>query len=369
MKSSISFLTTVASLLSVASATTPSCEGPEIAVLGHKSPDTDAIASAIIYAWELRNPTFRSIASVVQCAVPYINTHEPNKETLFVLEYFGVDIPEIMDSVNNETIFATVDTNNIDEMPNGAAEHVADNLHSIVDHHKLTGLVTTKPLIVDVRNLGSAGSVLYHRSIEAGRSIPGIHNTATEIEDDGSLNIAGLMLATILSDTLNLLSPTTTQLDIDAVSYLAPLAGVDNTDDFFFHMIAAKSDISGDIALDLMMLDSNVYSFEDGTGAAFKLRVSVLESGVPKDPLALATNNELQDACEVQLTLDQAQDDSVRDVLFFVIDILNKTAIYVPCSGNSHDYALKLVTGGNFPDMLGKPVEHNCGTIFLDGVV
>ena len=70
-----------------------SCVCKEIAVFGHRSPDTDAISSAIIYAWELRNPTNTTIDPEPICAVPYANSDSPNKETIFVLDYFDIEAP------------------------------------------------------------------------------------------------------------------------------------------------------------------------------------------------------------------------------------------------------------------------------------
>ncbi|KAL3912424.1 MAG: hypothetical protein SGARI_001165 [Bacillariaceae sp.] len=337
------------------------CVGAEIAVFGHRSPDTDAVSSAIIYAWELHNPTPTSTNTHSLCAVPYVNSDAPNKETLFVLDYFGVDVPEIITSVDSNTIFATVDTNNIDEMPDGAAAVVSDNIHSIVDHHKLTGLVTTDPLVADLRNIGSAGSVLYHRSREVNRIIPGVN------DPNGNINIAGLMLATILSDTLNLQSPTTTQKDRDAVNYLAPLAGVDDTDALFDQMISAKSDVSDYSALELMTLDSKVYPFADPSGTDFKLRISVLENGKPED--VLTRSNELEQACAEQLATDQQENPTQRGVLFYVIDIINETATYVPCDGSSKEYSRELVLQGEYPNTNGAPKELENGQIFIDGVV
>ena len=47
------------------------------------------------------------------------------------------------------------------------------------------------------------------------------------------------MLSSILSDTLYLTSPTTTQLDKDAVVYLSEIAGVDDLQSFFDGMLNA----------------------------------------------------------------------------------------------------------------------------------
>ena len=137
------------------------CTGSEVSVFGHCSPNTDAVSSAIIYAWELQNPTPTSINKEAICAKPYVNSDTPNKERLFVLKYFGIDIPTIIDQITNDTIFATVDTNNIDKYPDWASEFVSTHLHSVVDHHKLTGTTpTNKPIVIDIHNMGSAGSIL-----------------------------------------------------------------------------------------------------------------------------------------------------------------------------------------------------------------
>ena len=62
------------------------------------------------------------------------------------------------------------------------------DVHSIVDHHKLCGLKTSKPLDIDIRPLCSAGSILYTRAKAAGRKPP--------------KKIAALMLSCILYDSL-----------------------------------------------------------------------------------------------------------------------------------------------------------------------
>ncbi len=64
-----------------------------IYITGHKNPDTDSICSAIAYA-ELKK---RHAID----AVP-IRIGDINKETEFVLKYFGVEVPEFRDTVRTQ---------------------------------------------------------------------------------------------------------------------------------------------------------------------------------------------------------------------------------------------------------------------------
>ena len=63
----------------------------EVFVIGHKNPDTDSICSAIAYA-HLKN----------QHENKYIpkRAGNINKETQFVLDYFGVQAPALVSNVN-----------------------------------------------------------------------------------------------------------------------------------------------------------------------------------------------------------------------------------------------------------------------------
>ena len=66
-------------------------QSKEITVIGHKSPDTDSICSAIAYA-ELK----RKLTG--QRYVPK-RAGEINKETAFALSYFGAQEPEYLSDI------------------------------------------------------------------------------------------------------------------------------------------------------------------------------------------------------------------------------------------------------------------------------
>lgn len=72
----------------------------QIYITGHKNPDTDSICSAIAYA-ELKK---RHAAG----AVP-IRIGDINKETEFVLKYFGVEVPEYRETVRTQISDLNID--------------------------------------------------------------------------------------------------------------------------------------------------------------------------------------------------------------------------------------------------------------------
>jgi manganese-dependent inorganic pyrophosphatase len=75
----------------------------EVLVIGHRNPDTDAVAAAIAYAW-LKNRLWRKEALVrgetepAQVAVP-ASLGPPNPETAFVLSRFGLAAPRLVSDV------------------------------------------------------------------------------------------------------------------------------------------------------------------------------------------------------------------------------------------------------------------------------
>ncbi len=64
-------------------------------VIGHKSPDTDSICSAISYAY-LKNKE-----AGAESFVP-LRAGEVNNETAFVLDYFGVETPELVENMTTQ---------------------------------------------------------------------------------------------------------------------------------------------------------------------------------------------------------------------------------------------------------------------------
>ena len=69
-------------------------------VIGHKNPDTDSICSAIAYA-ALKNKTGEGIFEAKRAG-------EVNNETKYVLDFFGVEPPELLDHVGTQVKDVTI---------------------------------------------------------------------------------------------------------------------------------------------------------------------------------------------------------------------------------------------------------------------
>ena len=171
-------------------------------VFGHKNPDTDAIVAAKAYSY-LQNKLGADTEAVA--------LGEPNEETQFVLDYFNEPAPRVIKTASNEVDAVML----IDH--NEAQQSVADikdvQVTHVVDHHRIANFETSAPLYYHAEPLGCSSTIILKEFKQHGVEVPA--------------NIAGMMLSAIISDTLLLKSPTTTDEDVAAVKELAKIAGVD----------------------------------------------------------------------------------------------------------------------------------------------
>lgn len=175
--------------------------GKPIFVIGHRNPDTDSISSAIAYA-RLKN-------LLGEPDVRPARAGELNAESAYVLEHFGVPVPELLsDGAGLELIL--VDHSEVGQaLPNVDQARVRE----ILEHHRLGDLRPPEPILIHCEPVG-ATATLVGEFYFAGDITP-------------SRSIAGLLIAAILSDTLGFRSPTTTEKDRKLAVRLQPLAGVD----------------------------------------------------------------------------------------------------------------------------------------------
>ena len=82
----------------------------------------------------------------------------------------------------------------------------------IIDHHKLGGFSSDTPILFWNNPVGSTSTIVSLCYQQLGIPVPAA--------------IAGLLMAGIVADTLNLTSPTTTPVDCDALNRLSKIAGV-----------------------------------------------------------------------------------------------------------------------------------------------
>ncbi|NDK10185.1 manganese-dependent inorganic pyrophosphatase [Candidatus Gracilibacteria bacterium] len=208
----------------------------QISVIGHKNPDTDCTLSAIIMADYLNKKGY--------LATPYIQG-SLNKETLFLLEKYNIPEPVIVTQLDTNIDVCLVDHNeasqSIDNLTNVRVSH-------IVDHHKIN-FESNTPLFMRLEPLCSTASVLYKMYIEAGYEI--------------SQDIATMMLACIMSDSLLWKSSTTTEEDKVIAAKLQKITAISNLSDFAMPMFEAKSDLGDVSAEEIITSDYKIFEAGD----------------------------------------------------------------------------------------------------------
>lgn len=120
----------------------------------------------------------------------------------------------------------------------------------IVDHHKIGDLTTTLPINFRNMAVGSSNTIIYNLYKEQDVEIP--------------KEIAGLMLSGIISDTLILKSPTTTEKDVEAVNALSKIAGVDY-EKYGMEMFKAGTSLEGKTKKEVINTDIKTFSYGDET--------------------------------------------------------------------------------------------------------
>jgi len=187
-------------------------------VVGHKIPDSDSICSAIALSY-LKT-------TLGEETVP-ARLGELTPETMFILDKFGFEQPELKTSYAGEGVYI-VDHSDLELAPDDIDKAT---ILGIIDHHKLGDLTTTSPLEIWVRPVGCTNTII--------KMMYDFHNV--EIPK----NIAGAMLCAILSDTVIFKSPTCTTADIKCVEALAEIAGIEDFKELGMDMFRVKSAVEG----------------------------------------------------------------------------------------------------------------------------
>ena len=204
-------------------------------IFGHKNPDTDSITSSLVMAnFERKMGNSEAVA----CRLGNIN-----KETEYVLNYLGIEAPELIENVEDGANVILVDHNS----PKESIDNLENvNILKVVDHHKIA-LETSYPLYYRAEPVGCTETVMYKLYKENG------------VEVDKT--IATLMVSAIISDTLLLKSPTTTEEDKKAVKELAEIAGI-NPEEYGLEMLKAGTDLSSFSIDEILHLDAKKIDFK-----------------------------------------------------------------------------------------------------------
>lgn len=259
-------------------------------IFGHKSPDTDAITSAITFA------QYEKLSGNSDVEAVALGT--PNDETKFALDYFKVDAPRVITAAAPET--DTVELVDHNEAQQSVDDRDQVTIAKVIDHHRIANFQTAAPLYMNIQPLGSCNSIIYGMYKEAGFEV-----TPT---------LAGLMASGLISDTLLLKSPTTTAKDKQIFAELQEIAGVDLTE-YGLKMLKAGTNLAA--RTDKELIDGDAKTF-DMNGV--KVRVAQINT---------VDLNEIYDRQAAITDAMQAEVDADGYGLFLTVatDILNSNSV------------------------------------------
>lgn len=247
----------------------------EILIFGHKNPDTDTICASLVTE-DLENKF--GFNTVKACRLG-----ELNKETKYVLDYFKIKEPELLEKVDEGQKVMLVDHNDFGQSVEGIEN--AEILR-VVDHHKISGFQTKEPLYYMAMPVGSTCTILSDMYL--------MNNI--EIEP----KVAGLMLSAIISDTLLFKSPTCTPKDKEVAEKLAKIANID-INKYGLDMLKAGTDLSDYSPNELINIDSKPFTTNGVKYQVAQVNTASIEDVLKSKSEIENAMKEFMDANEVEL--------------------------------------------------------------------
>ncbi|MDO8261200.1 MAG: manganese-dependent inorganic pyrophosphatase, partial [Candidatus Magasanikbacteria bacterium] len=258
----------------------------KIYIIGHKSPDTDSVVSAISYA------SLKNKLEETDIYIPVV-AGEINQATSFVLEKFGFEKPEVLKDATDKTLIL-VDHNEASQIVDGAENA---GIIEIVDHHKFN-FTCNEPIMITTRPWGSTISI-----------ITGMYmDNEMEIEKE----MAGLMLAAILDDTVITKSPTCTEVDEELIEKLAELAGVSDWKALGMEIFKAKANVSSLGEMEIIKNDFKDFNYKAGKFGIGQVETVDLNDFKDREEKLLAEMKKMQ------------TEENYHSVILFITDIINE---------------------------------------------
>ena len=185
----------------------------------------------------------------------------------------------------------------------------------IIDHHRIGSLETSGPVYFRNQPVGCTATIITQMYDENG----------VEIRPQ----IAGLLLAAILSDTLVFRSPTCTPVDVSTAHRLAKIAGVE-IDAFASEMFEAGEKLDGKTPEEVFLQDFKVFMCGD-------VRFGVAQGSY------MTRKNLLAAEALLQPYLEEARNkQNVEDIYMLLTDVPKEESVVI-CNGR---YAAEVLTDG-----------------------
>lgn len=200
-------------------------------VIGHKSPDSDAVGSAMAYAYLLN--------AIGIWAEPVVSGRV-NNETAYALDAFGLEAPPVMDRAGDNQ-FILVDHSEYAQAIDGMEDA---RVVGIVDHHGIGNVKNSELINVRSAPIGATASLVYLMYRECAVDVP--------------RDMARVMLMSILSDTRNM-TKRVTAFDRIAYDALLEIADIEDVDALYQGMADALSSYEGMTEMEIFRSDYKEY--------------------------------------------------------------------------------------------------------------
>ena len=185
----------------------------------------------------------------------------------------------------------------------------------IIDHHRIGSLETSGPVYFRNQPVGCTATIITQMYDENGVEIPP--------------QIAGLLLAAILSDTLAFRSPPCTPIDETAAKRLAKIAGVD-INEFATEMFEAGEKLDGKTPEEVFLQDFKVFMCGD-------IRFGVAQGSYMTRKNLLAAEELLKPYLE-----EARNKQNVEDLYMLLTDVPKEESVVI-CTGR---YAAEVLSDG-----------------------
>mmetsp|Transcript_14943 Transcript_14943/g.29760 ORF Transcript_14943/g.29760 Transcript_14943/m.29760 type:complete len:534 (-) Transcript_14943:72-1673(-) len=298
--------------------------------VGHLNTDMDSIGSSIGAAH-----LFDGIA---------LSASKINSETAFALEYWGLDTPDLFETYKGGTgKVCLMDHNQVSQIAKGVD---LNSICGVIDHHALQNgtVITDRPVYIDIRPWGSACTIVAHTYLRIRKPIPP--------------KIAGILLSGILSDTLNLRSPTTTDHDRLVVAVLAEISGCKDIDDLSDQQFVAKSEALNHLSpYEVAGGDQKKFNMEDKDGNPIAIGIGVVETTNPGGMI-----NRID---ELMIEVAALKSEQKLDYSYLaIVDIIELTSTLLLIGKAETELAVQA-----FGEEIYSPNNDGVGTMKIDGKV
>ena len=291
----------------------------EVLIFGHKNPDTDSICSSIVME-DLEKKLGNNDCKAVRIG-------KINKETKYVLDYLNIEeIPFVEDIEDGQNVIL-VDHNE--------ASQCADNIENakilkVIDHHTMNF---------------KAPYQLYYRTEPVGCTSTVLYKLYKENNIEIGKDIAILMISAIISDTLLLKSPTTTEHDKKALEELSKIVDID-LNNYGLEMLKAGTDLDDFSAEELINIDAKKFE-KDNT------QFVIAQVNTVDIPSVLKRQKELESAMR-----NEIEKNGLQVFVLAITDILNSNSEIIALGERAEEVIQKA---------FDKKLENN--RAFLEGVV